>query len=545
MRTRNLPTFAAAILAVVPASASDSPVLRIDHDTVVNISTDERFDAPIAGVRTVDPCCAAPSAFDAAALARQGQAVPGGGTLSPIAFANPSVINDAGAIAFISGVTGIARNQGVFVATHAGLSRIAVGCGGSGGSGNPGTGCGDPSPIGGTFSGFYSGTVFAPAMNDNGDVLFFCEVNGGSAPRGLFLYRAASNDTVKVATDGDPSPIGGTLDAVGPGSMNNSRHVVFLARNSGSDLFVSNYYLWNNGVVTKVAAIGDAAPAGGTFAYLGRESFGFVDGSTIPVGPVPAINDNGQIAFAAVVSGGPVERGLLLSNGVLHNWVVRNTDATPVGGNYLDFAGPQLNNAGEIAFYADVRLSSSTFTGGWFAGTTGNIRKVLAYYDPVAGGECFGLAWSRNPMRALDDCGNVILWTNVRFPNQTEREAFVLATIDGELTKLAGQTEPTPIGGTFGSLNGWPARNDVRQSAISAGTPGAAGGASSAHFVYDGLRDGDVNNDGVVDLGDLAILLSNFGTGPATFQDGDFNGDLIVTLDDLASLLAVFGTHCG
>ncbi len=58
---------------------------------------------------------------------------------------------------------------------------------------------------------------------------------------------------------------------------------------------------------------------------------------------------------------------------------------------------------------------------------------------------------------------------------------------------------------------------------------------------------GDVNNDGVVELGDLAQLLAAFGTqaGDPTFNasaDLDQNG--IVELSDLAMLLAVFGTSC-
>ena len=62
--------------------------------------------------------------------------------------------------------------------------------------------------------------------------------------------------------------------------------------------------MWDNGVVTKIAAIGDPAPGGGTFSGLGTESFGFQDGTFIPTGPVPDINDSDQIAFRAIVSGG-------------------------------------------------------------------------------------------------------------------------------------------------------------------------------------------------------------------------------------------------
>src|SRR5882672_11612986 len=92
-------------------------------------------------------------ALDTIALAWHNQPVPGGGTLSPGAFFNPATIAGSSRIAFYSQINGSARNQGVFTADAQGLHPIAIGCGGGGGSGNPGGGVGDPSPIGGTFSG--------------------------------------------------------------------------------------------------------------------------------------------------------------------------------------------------------------------------------------------------------------------------------------------------------------------------------------------------------------------------------------------------------
>ncbi|MEO0530470.1 MAG: hypothetical protein AAF266_07795 [Planctomycetota bacterium] len=53
---------------------------------------------------------------------------------------------------------------------------------------------------------------------------------------------------------------------------------------------------------------------------------------------------------------------------------------------------------------------------------------------------------------------------------------------------------------------------------------------------------GDANGDGSVDLLDLDILGSNFGTTPATFASGDFNGDNVVDLLDLDILGSNFGT---
>ena len=249
--------------------------------------------------------------------AAHGQIAPNtnGGTLNPVAFINPMTVNVSGRVAFNSQVDGSDRNQGVFVAdSDATISAIAIGCGGLGGSGDTTSMCGDVSPIGGHFGGFFFGTVFTPDINDAGDVLFFCDVNGGSSRRALFLQRGASGEIVKVAAVGDPSPIGGIFGAVGPGSFNNTGKVVFLASPVGETIN-SNLFMWDNSVVTKVAAIGDPALGGGTFSALGTESFGFQDGTFIPFGPVPDINDSDQIAFRAMVSGGIPQRGIVVRTG--------------------------------------------------------------------------------------------------------------------------------------------------------------------------------------------------------------------------------------
>lgn len=58
---------------------------------------------------------------------------------------------------------------------------------------------------------------------------------------------------------------------------------------------------------------------------------------------------------------------------------------------------------------------------------------------------------------------------------------------------------------------------------------------------------GDINNDGVVELGDLAQLLAAFGTqvgDPAFNASADLDSNGVVELNDLAMILAVFGTAC-
>jgi len=55
---------------------------------------------------------------------------------------------------------------------------------------------------------------------------------------------------------------------------------------------------------------------------------------------------------------------------------------------------------------------------------------------------------------------------------------------------------------------------------------------------------GDLDDDGDVDLADLAELLSNYGATGASPEDGDLDGDGDVDLSDLAELLSVYGTTC-
>src|SRR6185436_8873905 len=143
-------------------------------------------------------------------------------------------------------------------------------------------------------------------------------------------------------------------------------------------------FMWDNGIVTKVAAVGDPAPGGGTYTFLGTESAGFQDGTNIPVGPLPDINDSGQIAFRAVVSGGITQRGIVVRTGQTDEWYVKVPDPTP-----------------------------DTINSGWFAGAPGNWRKVIVFFDSVDGGQCLGLAFSRNPMQTIDAAGNVVFWANL------------------------------------------------------------------------------------------------------------------------------------
>lgn len=449
-----------------------APYVRVDHQSVRG-SVPRFSPPPAASPKSIVACTSLSS------VAFHGQAVPGGGTLSPSAFFNSATLSSTGTVAFYSQVNGSPRNQGIFTAGPQGLQAVAMGGGPGGGSGQSGGGVGDPTPIGGTFSGFFGGTFFTPAINRRGDVLFLADVENGSASRALFLYRAIPQTIVKVAAIGDPAP-GGSFTAIGPGSMNSFGTVAFLARTGGGTN--SNAYLWKNGVVTKIAAIGDPAPLGGTFTLIGTESLGFTDGTQIPGGPLPDVNDAEKITFRAIASGGPVSRGIIVSQSGVHQWAVKAGDAAPQGGTFFDMQAAMINEAGEIAFFADIMTGPGQFNSGWYAGLPGQLRRALAFFDPLDDAAiCFGLAFSRNPLTPLDEQGNLVVWTDAQLPGGAMEERLIVCSRDGNVTTAARKGEATPLGGTLGALDAWPSMNDQAKLEVGAGTPGAS--ALNARFV--------------------------------------------------------------
>jgi hypothetical protein len=530
MRTIIIALVAGGLSLSLPANAlwaadfKSRPRVRTHDDRFVSVHA-----APSA-IPQLQAGAAEPLRCDLQTRVTHAQAAPHGGTFSLGAFFNPANIDISGRIAFLSQVAGHAQNQGYFTADSAsGLAAVVLGCGPLGGDTAPPGTCGTPSPLGGTFSGFFLGTVFSPDINDNGDVLFFADLANATSSRGLFLRDGATGTYHTVAAVGMPSPLGGTFTEVGPGSLNNHGEVVFLARSSAA--LGANVFKWVGGVTTKVVAVGDPAPGGGTFNQIGTESFGFADGTSIPIGPVPDINDAGQICFRGEVVGGNALQGLfVITNGTME-WYVEHLAPAPGGGNFAGVQGGILNEVGDVAFFADVNLGGGQFTSAWFAGRPGTFRRALAFFDPVGEGECFGLAFSRNPMQPIDVHGNVLLWTVIRMPDLQEFDALVLNRADGANFVVAIKGEAAPHGGTIGSMDAWPSLNDNNQGTLSAATPGAPGGALSAHMVFDLCVTGDLNGDLMLSEQDRAVLCAALGSskGDAEYvAAADLNGDDVI-----------------
>lgn len=130
-----------------------------------------------------------------------------------------------------------------------------------------------------------------------------------------------------------------------------------------------------------------------------------------------------------------------------------------------------------------------------------------------------GIAENANVVGGVGQSGSVTLATgSFQVPSECGDYSFNLANV---------------VANVLVQLNNPPAFSPVTQAAVTL----TGGGVISVTI---GLS-GDVNGDGAVNLTDLSILLSNFGSagGPA---QGDVNGDGVVNLTDLSILLSNFGS---
>lgn len=398
---------------------------------------------------------------------------PEGGVLVPIgpnAGGPPggATLGGGGRIAFVAEIQGNARNQGVFVADETRVTPIALGCGGAGGSGQPGT-CGDPAPTGGTFAGFFRDAWFAPTVNEAGDVLFLADVAGGSSSRGLFLYRAVTGAIETIAAVGDPSPLGPAITAVGPGSLNNNGDVaclVFLETPPSQD--EAAILLHSAGVLTTIAAAGLPGP-GGQYQLVGGGLQIMPDNTYVPTGVVPDVDDQGNVAFSAYVSDA---NGIVLQRpGALPTWVVRIGHPVPGGGVFWSFNAPCLGAGGELAFTGTYLDGPNTWRA-TFAGSPGAWRRVLGPGDPVGTSTVLSVERSRNPFQPLAPDGSVVLWARVQHADGTTGEMHLRVGASGEQELLARTGESSPLG-TIDELFRWPSTDGAGRTTTSALVSGA------------------------------------------------------------------------
>lgn len=277
-------------------------------------------------------------------ILQSGQAAPGTGTTFT-GFGDPS-INGQGLVAF----------QGLLAAVGGGDASIGLF------AGVPGTVApiilqGQPAPgTSGVFAhppGDFNGSgafPYVPRLDAAGDVAYA----GDYAANGAQYYANAAGvflDGSAAAFEGSPTPDGATFHfdfdyevppVVSPGGTIALLTQVCPCVYPGQPS--SGIYLWNGGQWQTVVRQGQTVPGGaGIFEPQSVED---------PMGfSPPAVNDAGQVAFAARVSG--TSDGLYLSSGGTLRPLVATGGALPDGRKeasvYDVQHGPALNAGGQVA----------------------------------------------------------------------------------------------------------------------------------------------------------------------------------------------------
>lgn len=317
---------------------------------------------------------------------------------------------------------------------------------------------GQPAPGGGSFDRFFvPAHVAAASVNAAGQVAFYATVLHSAGREGLFL--AEPKRISKIAAVGDAAPGGGTFAGFSDHplpALNAAGHATFIAQIAGGRA-TGGVFLADEEGVKLVAQAGDEAPG-------------------VPLGILiefnqPAVNDNDEIVFVATVRVGGTETldVLYLWNGRRLQKVVAERDLLPhIGGTMAAIGEPALNNSGVIAFPATLQKGPAL--GGIFVAGARSLSLVVRAGDTTPKGMMIQRFSER---LAIDDADGVTFGAFVGVSG-SQRGAVLRASAAG-LAEIAVEGELAPGGGRYAGFAPWPTAGSDGAIAFIAALDGAEG----------------------------------------------------------------------
>lgn len=292
------------------------------------------------------------------AVARQGQTAPGGvGQYAAFATGGGTpgpALNDAGQVAFRASLSGGAADAGIFRYTGGGSpTTVAVALAGATA---PDTGGVPYTSLGGALR-----------LSATGQVAFYSTLGDESSTPADGVFRGDGVTAAGLAVQGSPAAGSGSGTYVGLSDAPRINAAGQVAVTSGLEggTPADGVFRLGGAAPVVIARQGDAAAGGGGLTYDGVYTAN------------PQVNAAGQVAFAAALSG-PGNSGVFRSDGVTGVRVALVADAAPgPGGGFLDnlaLANPQLNAAGQVAFFA--LTAGGTSTRGVFVGDGGALTAI-------------------------------------------------------------------------------------------------------------------------------------------------------------------------
>ena len=336
---------------------------------------------------------------------------------------------------------------------------------------------GQATPIGGTFSTF--GRASLPTIG--GDVYFWATLTGGSASSAIFgchITAPAAADCVtsgnvitKVAAVGDATPVGGTFASfsVAPGG-NAQGDVVFWASVTGGS---ASQGFFRCHIVTPTASdcvssgntITKIAAVGDTTPIFGTTYTGF----TQPLGtPVAVTNESRDISFFASLSSGGQGIFLYTEATAAITKVAATGDVSPTGGTFTGFYNPGgygtvpvLSPTGQVAFWS---LVSDAAGQGIFLRDHSVLSKVAAVGDTIPGGGATYTSFGQVPVASAE--GLVVFFAALSSGTAScgggaSCGIFTKSSAGTAMVLRSGDAGPTGVGGTITNIGSVPVINGI------------------------------------------------------------------------------------
>jgi hypothetical protein len=268
----------------------------------------------------------------------------------------------------------------------------------------------------------------APVINARGDLIFLGRVAGPSISEsndeGLWAYRHGALSLVaREGADIPGQPSGTMFTAFYRNTLHlsDAGRIVWMATAADAARSRLGIWSWENGAFSPVAQQNDPAPGfpGGTLILPnvpGRP--------TDPVGEALKMNNAGQIAFMAQVSGVPVNPNLSYDyHGI---WTDRDGSLELVVGKggtntsvqdavFNEFGGFNLSNSGHVAFGSNVAGPSINYQsdgGLWVESEDGRLLLIARDGDAAIGfGDAARLYGQR--LGLWSDSGSTMIWGGI------------------------------------------------------------------------------------------------------------------------------------
>jgi len=240
---------------------------------------------------------------------------------------------------------------------------------------------------------------------------------------------------------------------------------------------------------------------------------------------MPSLNDSGTVVFGAAIASAQSGEGIfMVKGGVLTPIVLAGGDAPGiVGGTFVEFDAPSLNNRDEVVFVAAIRRGREMFEA-LYVYSAGRLRKLLVERDPFLGGgffDKFGLPTINNrgvvafpatldhgPVMggifvtgsrdlrmltsvgapapdgqmmlrfsdrlAIDDDDNIAFTTHLGSIGDVGDEAVIRVNTAG-LAMIAKSGDAAPGGGKFSGFSQWPSAGPIGRIAFVGAVEGGPG----------------------------------------------------------------------